>query len=98
MGIVLIAALYCCLLHGGKAAAGGSHHYWNAAAVCFHPGICADLAVLAWLMEGWWDDVGRQIMDLWDHLCTILRVRTVSVEDVSNKVWDLNLPTLKAAG
>ena len=25
-------------------------------------------------------------MNLWDHLCTVLRVRIVSVEDVSNKV------------
>ena len=32
-------------------------------------------------------------MDLWDHLCTILRARVVSVEDVSNKVWASNLPT-----
>ncbi|KAK9867052.1 hypothetical protein WJX84_008430 [Apatococcus fuscideae] len=28
---------------------------------------------------------GRQLMDLWDRLCCILRARTVSVEDVSNK-------------
>ena len=27
-------------------------------------------------------------MNLWDHLCTILRARVVSVEDVSNKVGD----------
>ncbi len=25
-------------------------------------------------------------MNLWDHLCTVLRARIVSVEDVSNKV------------
>ena len=31
-------------------------------------------------------------MDLWDHLCTTLRARIVSVEDVSNKVWHSNLP------
>lgn len=29
---------------------------------------------------------GRQLMDLWDTLCTVLAARQVSVEDVSNKV------------
>ena len=29
---------------------------------------------------------GKQIMNLWDHLCTILRARVVSTEDVSSKV------------
>ena len=29
---------------------------------------------------------GRQLMDLWDALCTLLGARQVSVEDVSNKV------------
>ncbi len=29
---------------------------------------------------------GRQMMDLWDALCTLLRVYEVSIEDVSNKV------------
>jgi hypothetical protein len=29
---------------------------------------------------------GRQLMDLWDALCTLLAARQVSVEDVSNKV------------
>lgn len=28
---------------------------------------------------------GRQLMDLWDSLCTVLAARQVSVEDVSNK-------------
>ena len=28
-------------------------------------------------------------MDLWDRLCCLLRARTVSVEDVSNKVNDM---------
>ena len=37
-------------------------------------------------------------MDLWDHLCTTLRARTVSVEDVSNKVWRFNLCDLAFAG
>lgn len=40
-----------------------------------------------------WADVqfclraGKQIMSIWDKLCTVLRARHVSVEDVSNKVW-----------
>lgn len=29
---------------------------------------------------------GRRVMDLWDALCTMLRVYEVSVEDVSSKV------------
>ncbi len=28
---------------------------------------------------------GRQLMDIWDQLCRLLRARVVSVEDVSNK-------------
>lgn len=29
---------------------------------------------------------GRQLMQLWDDVCEVLRVREVSTEDVSNKV------------
>lgn len=29
---------------------------------------------------------GRRVMDLWDALCTLLRVYEISVEDVSSKV------------
>jgi hypothetical protein len=29
---------------------------------------------------------GKQLMDAWDALCTTLRARTISVEDVSNKL------------
>lgn len=35
---------------------------------------------------------GRQIMDLWDKLCVLLRAREVCVEDVSNKVILHNHP------
>lgn len=29
---------------------------------------------------------GKQLMDVWDDLCCVLRARCVSVEDVSNKL------------
>ena len=37
-------------------------------------------------------------MSLWDHLCTILRARIVSVEDVSNKVDDSPYPHQSSDG
>ena len=35
-------------------------------------------------------------MEIWDKLCTMLRARKVSVEDVSNKVAHLPTPILQA--
>ena len=29
---------------------------------------------------------GKQLMQIWDRLCHLLRMRQISVEDVSNKV------------
>lgn len=29
---------------------------------------------------------GKQLMQMWDRLCHLLRMRQISVEDVSNKV------------
>ena len=37
-------------------------------------------------------------MDLWDGLCTALRARRVTVEDVSNKVQTGSIKQLLAAG
>lgn len=48
-------------------------------------------------VEGGSDRVsGRQLMDVWDRLCSLLGARVVSVEDVSNKAR--RLPLHRASG
>lgn len=37
---------------------------------------------------------GKQLMQLWDRLCHLLRMRQISVEDVSNKVCPCFVLTL----
>ncbi len=50
-------------------------------------------------VEGGSDRVsGRQLMDVWDRLCSLLGARVVSVEDVSNKARRLPLPGTGPAG
>lgn len=50
-------------------------------------------------VEGGSDRVsGRQLMDVWDRLCSLLGARAVSVEDVSNKARLLLLPGTGPAG
>ena len=42
---------------------------------------------LSWLdLVSLVDDAGKQLMQVWDRLCHLLRMRQISVEDVSNKV------------